>query len=404
MTALYVYDDAAARRFEPFVLTRPAGELRAGARLLRERWEGAFARRAAGLLAAPQLRDFDEPWAPPVVAADIPAGAIVANARCAVALDARADRDADVWRCGGRVAAVRLERALPAGALADGALALDALVPPAARAEELAGVWVDHVWQLVSELPALLTEDVAALARAPGLETTTPPEPILVGGGQVTVEAGAVVEPHVCFDTSEGPIFVSRGARVRAFTRLEGPCFIGRDAIIFGDVVAGCSIGEVCKVRGQMANTVVLGHSNKAHEGFVGHSYLGRWVNIGAGTITSNLKNTYSTVDLWTPEGMRETGLQFLGTFFGDHAKTGISLRLTTGTVIGTGANVFGSNVPPKHVPAFAWGDRAPFAEFQLDKFVEVAERMMARRHVALSERGARLLAAAFAGRGASGR
>jgi len=118
-------------------------------------------------------------------------------------------------------------------------------------------------------------------------------------------------------------------------------------------------------------------------------------VNLGAGTITSNLKNTYGPVSLWTPRAMRDTGMQFLGTMFGDHAKTGIGLRLTTGTVLGAGANVYG-NMPPKVVPPFAWGEGSPYTTYRLDKFLEVAERMMARRHVELSERARRQLSAAY--------
>jgi hypothetical protein len=147
-----------------------------------------------------------------------------------------------------------------------------------------------------------------------------------------------------------------------------------------------------------LSNAIVLGHSNKGHDGFVGHSYLGRWVNLGAGTITSNLKNTYGAVSLWTPSGIRDTGLQFLGTLFGDHVKTGIGLRLTTGTVLGAGANVYG-NMPPKVVPPFSWGDALPYATYQSDKFVETAGRMMARRHVELSARARRHLSRAHASR-----
>ena len=132
------------------------------------------------------------------------------------------------------------------------------------------------------------------------------------------------------------------GAHIRAFTRINGPCYVGRDVNVMGGDISGCSIGDVCKVRGELSNTIFVGHSNKGHDGFVGHSYLGRWVNLGAGTITSNLKNTYGTVALWTPTGVRDTGMQFLGTLFGDHVKTGIGLRLTTGTVLGAGANVYG--------------------------------------------------------------
>ena len=158
-----------------------------------------------------------------------------------------------------------------------------------------------------------------------------------------------------------------------------------------GDRVANCSIGEFSKIRGEISSSIVLGHSNKGHTGFVGHSYLGRWVNLGAGTTTSNLKNTYGTVPLWTPEGVRDTGQQFLGTLFGDHAKTGIGMMLTTGTVLSAGANVYGSSMPPKYVPPFAWGEE-PYQTFTAAKFLAVAERMMQRRDVTMSNRQRRSL------------
>jgi hypothetical protein len=125
-------------------------------------------------------------------------------------------------------------------------------------------------------------------------------------------------------------------------------------------------------------------------------------VNLGAGTTTSNLKNTYGTVQLWTPSGVRDTGLQFLGTILGDHAKTGIGTMLTTGSVIGAGANVYGSAMPPKHVPPFAWGEGEPYGTYAPDKFLAVAERVMRRRNVELSERQRRQLALAHAERGTS--
>jgi hypothetical protein len=152
----------------------------------------------------------------------------------------------------------------------------------------------------------------------------------------------------------------------------------------------------VCKVHGEVSNVIFIGHANKGHDGFVGHSMLGRWVNLGAGTITSNLKNTYGTVQLWTPDGIRETGMQFLGTLFGDHAKTGIGLRLTTGTVIGAAANVYGSVMPPKAVAPWGWGEAGSLAAYRADKFLQVAERMMARRHVTLSESSRRQLLASY--------
>jgi UDP-N-acetylglucosamine diphosphorylase/glucosamine-1-phosphate N-acetyltransferase len=160
--------------------------------------------------------------------------------------------------------------------------------------------------------------------------------------------------------------------------------------------IRACSIGEICRVHGEISASVVLGHANKGHEGFVGHSYLGRWVNLGAGTTTSNLKNTYGTVSLWTPRGVRDTGAQFLGTLFGDHAKTGIGLRLTTGSVVGAGANVY-DTMPPKAVPPFAWGGGAPYGTYRVDKLLDVTARAMARRKVELDGRGRELLRSAYA-------
>jgi hypothetical protein len=138
----------------------------------------------------------------------------------------------------------------------------------------------------------------------------------------------------------------------------------------------------------------MLGFSNKGHTGFVGHSYLGRWVNLGAGTTTSNLKNTYGSVQLSMPSGMRETGAQFLGTLFGDHVKTGIGTMLTTGTILGMGANVYGGSVSSKYVAPFTWGADDTY---EIHKFIDVAQRMMSRRHVELSAECARMLEDAYA-------
>ena len=207
------------------------------------------------------------------------------------------------------------------------------------------------------------------------------------------------MEPSVCFDTTSGPILLRATSHVQAFTRLVGPLYVGAHSVLTTDRIAASSIGDTCKVHGEMSNSILIGHSNKGHDGFVGHSMLGRWVNLGAGTITSNLKNTYGTVQLWTPDGIRETGLQFLGTLFGDHAKTGIGMRLTTGCVLGAGANVYGSTMPPKAVAPFSWGEAGDFRAYRVDKFLEVAERMMSRRHVTLEEASRQQLRTAFAER-----
>ena len=393
MSEIYFYDDAIARRFEPFATTRPVCELRAGALLVRERWAEATGFIARGFVSATHLARFDEPWG--IRAADGPLrkGTVVANSRCAISL-APAPA-ADAWSCGGKVAAVTLSRDVDPAELADGALTLESLVRKSGRKVDVQGWWLEQVWDVIGHLPAMLSPDIAALVR-PAYKMKRE-DVMRAGTHDVYVEPGATVESQVYFDCSAGPVFVREGAIVQAFTRIVGPCVIGKHSQVGGDKIAGCSIGDVCKVHGEVSTSVFLGHSNKGHDGFLGHSYLGRWVNLGAGTITSNLKNTYGNVAFWTPDGEADSGLQFLGTFFGDHAKTGIGTSLNTGTVIGAGANIYGGAMPPKMVPPFAWGDRAPYSTYRMDKFLEVAKRMMERRHVELSSQMTEMLTAAFA-------
>ena len=399
MNTLVLYDDEVARGFEPFALTRPASELRAGTELVRRRWERGLDAEAVGFVGAKHLADFEELDAPSMLTRDIPAGTIIAQSRCAISLVA-VDSTADVWTCRGRVAAVRVGRGgVPLASIRDGATSLESLVLNGAVTREIDGWWMDEVWDLVRHLTDLLSSDIAQQVEQ--LDTVSAAEAggAVIGAYAARVERGASIEPYAVFDVSAGPILVRRGATVAPFTRLVGPCYVGEDSTVAGDRIAACAIGEQCRVHGEVSMTVFLGHANKSHDGFVGHSYLGRWTNLGASTVTSNLKNTYGHVSLWTPRGIRDTGMQFLGSLIGDHAKTAIGTRLTTGSVIGAGANVFATSMTPKVVAPFSWGGTPDASAYEADKFLSVAERVMSRRHVVLTERARRWLAAAHAAR-----
>jgi UDP-N-acetylglucosamine diphosphorylase/glucosamine-1-phosphate N-acetyltransferase len=381
VSAVYLYDDAHARTFEPFALTRPIGELRAGALLVRERWARALGADVAGHIGAPILAGFEEAGSAPMIgAATIPAGSWIANARFAPTLD-RAPRS-DLLHADGHVAAVRIDHDLSSETLGDGSLVLDTFSLHRTAPAAVGGWWMDGVWDYVRHLVAMLEADIPILGAA--MAKGVPRTGIAIGEHPVFIAEGAIVEPSVCFDTTAGPILISAGARVMAFTRLVGPLYVGQHSILTTDRISASSIGDTCKVHGELSTTIMIGHSNKGHDGFVGHSMMGRWVNLGAGTITSNLKNTYGPVQLWTPGGLRDSGMQFLGTFFGDHTKAGIGTRLTTGCVLGAGANVFGSELMPKVVAPFAWGEPGDFETYRVDKFLESVERMMARRNVTL--------------------
>lgn len=377
------YDDARARRFEPFATTRPMSEVRCGALLQRERWSLLLSASPAGFVSSPHLDGFEEFDAPPRHRDAIDAGTWLVNTRAVPTLSAMKGT-ATVLAIDHQVAAVKLAAPVSQEQLLDPLFALEDVLPSTGSMINIPGVWLENVWDLVSHLQTTLASDIPSLVASFGARPLSPSAAAVLGGHGVFVEDGVQIEPHVVFDTTTGPVLLRRGSAVQAFARVAGPCYLGRESTIAGGRVSGCSIGDVCRVHGEVSASVFLGHSNKGHDGFIGHSVLGRWVNLGAGTITSNLKNTYGTVSLWTPDGLTDTKLQFLGTMFGDHAKTGIGLRLTTGCVIGAGANVFDA-MPPKAVAPFSWGSGASYGLFAADKFVEMAERMMARRQLLAS-------------------
>ena len=390
MSVLFFYDDERARQFEPFALTRPGCELRAGTSLIRHRWERATSLRSAGFISGGHLVDFQEGDAPPAAApkSEIPAGAVIVNTRFVVPLDLKVEHF-DLLMADGAACAVRLARPLPVSQFASGKVDIGS-IQTSLGGKKIAGRWINEIWDFVGTLDQQLKDDIPS--RGKSLEAASKVAATTLGDHEVFVEDGADIGPHVVLDATEGPILIRKGARVAPFTLLIGPMYIGRDTQVLGDRISGSSIGEHCKVRGELSSTIMLGHSNKGHAGFVGHSYLGRWVNIGAMTTTSNLKNTYGPVTLWTPTGVRSTGLQFLGTLFGDHAKTGIGTMLSTGTVIGAGANVFETEIPPKVVPPFAWGHVEPYETYDVTKFLAVAERVMARREVELGDKARKQL------------
>jgi len=283
---------------------------------------------------------------------------------------------------------------IPAGAPLPGEAVL--LEPEGDRggpAIEVGGAVLGGPWDLVAGTPARIAADIRDLHAN---DDHAPDGVIRIGRGALSLGEGAEVEPGVIVDTRNGPVRLESGARVEGPARLVGPLWIGHDSVVFGGPVGTSSIGPVCKVRGEVADSVLLGFVNKAHDGHLGHAMLGCWVNLGAGTVNSDLKNNYRTVRVWTPAGEEDTGLVKVGCFLGDHVKTGIGTMLNTGSVIGAGSNVFGGLMPPTVVPPFSWGAGSDLTEYRFDKFVETAEAAMARRNRQLTPGVRRVLTRAW--------
>jgi len=209
----------------------------------------------------------------------------------------------------------------------------------------------------------------------------------VIGDAPVTVEGDLAIAPQVVLDATHGPIHLSRGVRLEPFTHLIGPSWIGADTRILGGRIGAVTVGPSCRVRGDVEGSVIQGWVNKAHEGFLGHAVVGSWVNLGALTTNSDLKNTYGTVRVpLGPNQDEDTGMIKAGVLLGDHVKTGIGTLISTGTVVGVGSNLFGGGpLPPRWVPPFSWVSGERPVPVRYEAFVTMAQRSMARRSQELS-------------------
>ncbi len=373
MTRLYLLEpEAPGAAWAPFTGVRPVAELRAGMWRIRERWEAALDADTTAVL-GDHVDGFSEGDEAPVErVSPVEGPAVVAAAWFAPS-------------------GAPVELAAGARRLAHGGATVGWILGPGERwngrhdqgpAIELDGVPLRGAFDLVTALERLLGADCADLEAAP--RDGVPEAAVVLGDPHRVVVRGASVEPGVVFDVREGAVVLEAGAEVRHGTRLEGPVYVGPGTRVMGGAIRGSSFGPHCRVHGEVAASVFLGYANKSHDGFVGHSVVGHWVNLGAGTTTSNLKNTYGPVRLDLDGTRIETGRLNLGTLFGDHAKTAIGTMFGTGTVVGAGANVFGPPAPPRYVHPFSWG-AAGAEQLSEDGFLRIAERVMLRRQVELS-------------------
>ena len=218
-------------------------------------------------------------------------------------------------------------------------------------------------------------------------------------GHNIFVEDGAIVEAATLNSTT-GPIYIGKDAEIMEGSLVRGSLALCEHATLkMGSKVYGATtVGPHSKVGGEITNSVILGFSNKGHDGFLGNSVIGEWCNLGADTNNSNLKNNYAEVKLWSYSSDRfeNTGLQFCGLIMGDHSKCGINTMFNTGTVIGISANIFGSGFPRNFVPSFSWGGSSGYETYQLNKVFEVAEQVMRRRNIALTAEDKEMLEAIF--------
>lgn len=402
MRRIIVFDDGKGE-LSPLTDLRPAFDIRTGALTTLERVRRVLDGQIIGLWVPESIRMIArQAHAEPVNATTLGTGPVLLyNGRCPIPPAGVMElKDGEALIDRGEVAAVRLE----AGKALE---VVQGRVPSAVKStREVMGLLMSRPWHVRRYRDSALRIDLELLARpvrktpdepSPAQElfeepeggvsvAASAPEPVRLGGHALTVAHSARVCPGVVLDLENGPIVIDQGATVRPGAIVIGPAYIGPQTTVLerATIRGNTAIGPWCKVNGELGGTIFQGYSNKAHDGYLGDSWVGEWVNLGAGTTNSNLLNTYGeVVAVARPGGSYEkTGEQFLGAILGDHVKTAICTRIMTGSVLNLGG-MFATTAPVTGcVPAFAWATDEGVRRYRLEKFLEVVKAMMARRKV----------------------
>lgn len=381
MRNLILFDDETRNKLLPLTFTRPISDLRVGILTLREKWEIDLEGKASFISA-----DYLSERYPTQIKEDnlVINGGVIPNPQLIHLIKGLSSNEALMNEDGDLVAA-----RIPGDefdSLIDGSFG-----------DEIAGYSLRQTpvqkltacTQIFAWCGAQIEADIVRL-RAKCELTELSSTNAVIGDHPVLVCQGAKAE-HAIFNTTNGPIFLGENAEVMEGAILRGPVALGKHAVIkAGAKIYGpSSFGPYCKVGGEVNNVSMQGYSNKGHDGFLGNSVLGEWCNLGADTNSSNLRNTYSPVKLWSYElgDFVQTDLMFCGLIMGDHSKAGINSMFNTATVVGVNANIYGADYPDKFIPSYAWGrSGGGWSTFRLEKSFETAEAMMARRGVELTD------------------
>jgi len=387
-----IYEEAGGRALYPLALLRPVFELRCGALLLREKLER---RRPSWTVALAPRLSLDA-----VVRESMPGRGVESlGDGTTLLLSASVIVDETLLSS---VDGIEDDCLLVADGLAVGAVVSSGGEDVARRLVEaggnpralgLAGATevecrvARRAWDLVEATRREIERDIELLGVRGSRGGTVREGALLVEPGRIAMGEGSDVAPGVVLDASGGDILIGRDVRVMSNAYLQGPLCVGDGSLVraAARIYAGTSIGPVCKVGGELSASVIHSYSNKQHDGFLGHSYVGSWVNLGAATDTSDLRNDYGPVRVSLGDETVDTGLTSVGSMIGDHTKTAIGTKLNTGSIVGAFCNVFPGAFPPKHIPSFSWGTPGGFVLYDIERALDTARTVMERRGVALT-------------------
>jgi UDP-N-acetylglucosamine diphosphorylase/glucosamine-1-phosphate N-acetyltransferase len=377
--ALVFFDDHSWHLLKPLTLTRPVCEIRCGIDTISEKWQHLTGMPVAGYLTAAYLSEKFP--APPSGDYLLVNGSVIPSPELVSMLT---ELPANHSLVSGETILAARHRMHPDMPEPE----RNHLLKNLARTECKLPLWrIRHLWDIFSLNGKVMEDDFQRITQGRQSQPLSASNTV-AGKGNIFLEEGARAECCI-FNPSGGVIYLGKDSEMMEGTVVRGSLAVGEHAQIklAAKIYGPTTIGPHCRAGGEVNNSVMMAYSNKGHDGFLGNSVIGEWCNLGADTNNSNLKNNYGEVDIYSyPEKKyRGTGLQFCGLFMGDHSKCGINTMFNTGTVVGVSANVFGAGFPPKFIPSFSWGGFDPSVEFRIQKALELAERMMERRHLSLS-------------------
>ncbi|MFA6824582.1 MAG: GlmU family protein [Bacteroidales bacterium] len=375
-----LFDDVARKSLKPFTYIRPVCDIRIGILTIREKWEKYLGETTSTLTEDYLSNKF------PIIFAD--SMTLINGSVCPTPKLVQAVKNLSVNQvlvCNDNIIAMSKTR--------EDFISEGDDIEKIEVEEDF--IKLNNVWDIYVYNDRAIREDFELITKGRKSQPLSSTNK-LINPENIFIEEGASVE-CACLNAKNGPIYIGKNAEIMEGAVVRGPFAMGEHAVLKlnAKIYGGTTIGPYAKVGGELDSVVIFGYSNKAHDGFIGHSVIGEWCNLGADTNASNLKNTYDEVRLYDIEKSTfvPTGQVFCGTIFGDHSKCGINVMFNTGTVVGISSNIYGAGYQRNFIPSFAWGGtNTGLKLYQLEKAIEVNERMMQRRGLVMSEEDKQIL------------
>jgi UDP-N-acetylglucosamine diphosphorylase/glucosamine-1-phosphate N-acetyltransferase len=407
MSSICIFEDEGYSALLPLTWFRPAFDLRCGMNTLYEKIKRAYPRAGIGIYCRDYLASVVKKDHPGAVVGKINETSVLfINGRLILSPETAKriplNGSDEIFTCDGTVVAARLSKT-NLELVANNPFLLDAKkyfspVLATAKTTQISAKVITYFFDLIAHDPDEIKSDFYQTARGGVTRGKVHQTTAIHQRSGVFVDDGAEVEAFCVLDARNGPVYVSKNAKILPYSRLEGPCFVGEGSVINSgaNIRSGTSIGPGCKVGGEVEMSVFQGFSNKQHYGFLGHSFIGEWVNIGAGATNSDLKNNYGSVKVHYLNNEIDSRKTFIGCAVGDHTKIGIGALISTGAVIGVAANIYGGGHTQKFIPSFSWGDDQNLVRHDPEKALATAIAVTSRRGVEMKEEDIELFKKVF--------